>query len=149
MSFEEIYGRFSAIDKSAYKEVLEQKSNEVLPLLMDISGSETTGARLLAMFVLGAALSDGTLDKKEYEILKPTFKSFFGDDIDFNAATALVKSMVDGGNGLIKVVDELVDLLGIFSDEFKSELVLICLMICAVDGVVSEPEKEWIKKLIA
>ena len=142
MTFEETYARFEAIDKTDYKAVLEQYANETLPVLMDITGSESTGARLLAQFVLAAAVADGELAENEYALLEPMFKSFV-------ESKALVKTMAKGEKGLTELADDLIDLLGILSDEFKAQLVMICLMICAVDGNVSESEKQWIKQLAA
>ena len=43
----------------------------------------------------------------------------------------------------------MVDILGLLSDELKDDIVIICLMICAIDGKVSLKEKKWIKQLIA
>lgn len=149
MTFEETYARFEAIDKTDYKAVLEQYANETLPVLMDITGSESTGARLLAQFVLAAAVADGELAENEYALLEPMFKSFFGDEVSFAESKALVKTMAKGEKGLTELADDLIDLLGILSDEFKAQLVMICLMICAVDGNVSESEKQWIKRLAA
>lgn len=47
-----------------------------------------------------------------------------------------------------KVVDEMVDVLGILSDDLKNDIVLVCMLICAVDGKISLKEKSWIKQLL-
>ncbi|MDE5593555.1 MAG: hypothetical protein K2I75_06450 [Clostridiales bacterium] len=149
MTFEEIYNEFKAIDPAAYRRELESKSMSVLPALISISGNERVGARFLATFVLGAALSDGELDKHEYDMLEPMFYTFFGDEVSFAESKILAKNMVAGGNALPDKVDEMIDFFGRLSEKLKADLVLICLMICAVDGDVSQNEKDWIARLVA
>ena len=42
----------------------------------------------------------------------------------------------------------MVDVIGCFSDEMKTDIVIVAMLICAVDGKISFKEKNWIKKLI-
>ena len=42
----------------------------------------------------------------------------------------------------------MVDILGMVSVELKTDIILVCLMVCAIDGHVSRKEKKWIKQLI-
>ena len=49
---------------------------------------------------------------------------------------------------LKKSVDEMVDVLGLLSDDLKDDIITVCLLICAVDGKVSLRERNWIKQLI-
>lgn len=34
------------------------------------------------------------------------------------------------------------------SEELKENIIIVCLLICAVDGKVSPKEKTWIKQLV-
>ncbi len=47
-----------------------------------------------------------------------------------------------------RTMDRMVDVIGLVSPELKDDIVLVCLMVCAVDGKVSAKEKKWIKQLI-
>ena len=42
----------------------------------------------------------------------------------------------------------MVDILGELDDELKDDIVIVCMMICAIDGKISLKEKNWIKQLI-
>lgn len=148
MTFEEIYTEFKAVAPATYERELGSKAMSVLPVLIDFSGNERVGVRFLSMFVLGAAMSDGKLEHNEYELLQPLFRVFFGDEVSFEESKTLVKNMAANGN-LPNKVDEIVDFFGALDENLKKELVLICLMICAVDGDVSEVEKQWIARLVA
>ena len=69
--------------------------------------------------------------------------------IDFTKdCNALVKSMRADNRQLKRYVDDMVDLLGLVSDDLKEDIILVCLILCAVDGKISAKEKRWIKQLI-
>ena len=45
-------------------------------------------------------------------------------------------------------MDLMVDMLGLVSPELKEDIVVLCLLVCAVDGKVSRKERKWIEKLV-
>ena len=45
-------------------------------------------------------------------------------------------------------VDDLIDILGEISEGLKTDIIFVCMIICAIDGKVSLRERLWIKKLI-
>ena len=45
-------------------------------------------------------------------------------------------------------VDLMVDILGTISLDLKRDIIIVCMMICAVDGKISYKERKWIKQLI-
>lgn len=47
-----------------------------------------------------------------------------------------------------KAVKEMVDVFGQLSDELKEDIIIICMLICSIDGKISLKEKNWIKKLL-
>ena len=59
-----------------------------------------------------------------------------------------MKSMRADNRQLKRYVDDMVDLLGLVSDDLKEDIILVCLILCAVDGKISAKEKRWIKQLI-
>ena len=74
--------------------------------------------------------------------------AFLGDNIDYDSCAKVFKSLKKEGKELKKITDEMVDLIGLFSDEMKADIIIICMLICAIDGKISAKEKEWIKQLI-
>lgn len=45
-------------------------------------------------------------------------------------------------------MDAIVDLVGLVSQELKDDIVLLCMLVCSVDGEMSVEEREWILQLI-
>ncbi|MCQ2085315.1 MAG: pyridoxamine 5'-phosphate oxidase family protein, partial [archaeon] len=64
-------------------------------------------------------------------------------------ALAIFKqSGLDNPEQYKKTVDLMIDLLGVVSEELKTAIISVCLLVCAIDGEVSKDEKEWIKQLV-
>lgn len=107
------------------------------------------GAGIYAQFVLGAIAADGRLSEEEYLIVYPLLHAFFGDDLDYGACKTAVRILRPESRELKKALNDMVDLFGTFDEELKDDLIIVCMLICAVDGKISLKEKNWIKKLIA
>ena len=45
-------------------------------------------------------------------------------------------------------MDAVADLLGEVSPDLKDDIVMVCMLVCAVDGSISERERAWIRQLI-
>jgi len=132
-----------------YKTVLTAKAEKVLPALAKIGGSRLDGASIFAQFILGAIAADGKLSEEEYRIIEPMLHVFFGDEVDYKVCKAAVKYLRPESKELKDALNDMVDLFGLIDNDLKDDLILVCMLICAVDGKISPKEKAWIKKLIA
>ena len=70
------------------------------------------------------------------------------DDCGDEDAKRAFSSLSKEHKELKNMVDDMVDLIGCFSDEMKADIIIVAMLICAVDGKISLKEKNWIKKLI-
>ena len=131
-----------------YAAIITAKTAKIMPALKEITQDTADSLELLATFMIASVYADGKLDESEYLLLMPALKLFFGDDFDYDSAKELVKTFKPEGKELKKVVDEMVDMLGELSEELKDDIIIVCLLICAVDGKISLKEKKYIKQLI-
>lgn len=147
-SFDQLCKEFETLDPISYGVILTEKSMRVLPALAEISADGLTGSAIFSTFVLGAVAADGKLTEEEYALTEPLFKLFFGENVRFEDCRAVIRAMRRESKELKKAVDEMVDLFGLISEDLKAEIILVCMMICAIDGKISLAEKLWIKQLI-
>ena len=147
-SFDELCNVFEEMDALSYTVLLTEKSATVLPALALVTGSIEAGASALATFALGAVAADGRLSEEEFALCRPLFAAFFGENVDFNTCKKAAALLKPESRELKKCVNDLVDMLGQLSDDLKDDVVLICMMLCAIDGKISLKEKRWIKQLI-
>ena len=67
----------------------------------------------------------------------------YGEALDYFHETGL-----DNPEGYRDTMDGIADMLGEVSPKLKDDLVLLCMMVCAVDGEISSKERDWIRQLI-
>lgn len=147
-AFDALCKEFEKLDAASYTALLAEKSAELIPALQSITDDDTKGMALFASFILGAIAADGKLSEEEYVICYPLLHAFFGDEVNYDDCKKAAKKLKPESKAFGDFLNEILDLLGLLSDDLKDDLVLVCLMICAIDGKVSAKEKDWIKKLI-
>ena len=76
------------------------------------------------------------------------YASINGENIDYESCKLMARYFRKENKELKKYLDLVTDLLGLLSDELKEDLIVVCLLICAIDGKISLKEKRWIKQLI-
>ena len=147
-SFNDICKFVEELDPVSYTGIIAEKSIKIIPALADITGSKDLALEQFSMFVLGAIASDGKLALEEYVTCEPLLKAFFGDTIDYDQAKNRIEKMKDEMNELKNVVDKMVDSYGLLAPELKTDIIIVCLLLCSIDGKISPKEKKWIKQLI-
>ena len=146
--FNELCRSVEELSPLEYAAVLGRTSLKIMPAIRAFSEDGRTCAEVLAAFVIASVYADGKLDESEYLLMAPLLKAFFGEDFDFEDAKKLAKEWRKEGRAVKKEVDYLVDFLGTLSEELKGDIILACLLMCAVDGKVSLKEKSYIRQLM-
>lgn len=146
--FDKLCKEFENLDALTYGALLAEKSLKIIPALGAITEDGLSGVQIFNTFILGAMAADGKLSEEEYLLCYPLIKVFFGDELTYEDCAAVFRKLKKDHRELKKSVDEMVDVLGLVSEDLKDDIILVCLAICAIDGKVSLSEKAWIKKLI-
>lgn len=146
--FDRLCRDFEQLDVVSYTTLLVDRSRRILPALAAITQDGESGVEIFRTFILGAIVADGRLSEKEYMLIQPHLHAFFGDSINYDDAKRIFRQMRPEQNELKSIADEMVDVIGILSDELKNDIILVCMLICAVDGKISLKERSWIKQLM-
>ena len=146
--FDRLCKEFENIEYEEYALLLREKSMKVLPALSVITQNGLSGIEIFGSFITAAVVADGKLAEEEYNLLYPMLTMFFGENLDYEGCKKAVSEMAQENKELKKLTNEMVDVLGILSKDLKEDIIIICMIICAVDGKISLREKLWIKQLI-
>ena len=137
------------MDNDTFNDIVNQKSADVIKALIGITEDSLSGVSVFADFILCAVAADGELTEKEYLFLKPSLDLILQRDTTFEDAQKLFYDEgLDKPKDYKRAMGQMVDVIGRVSPELKDDIVLLCLMVCAVDGEVTEEEKDWIRNLI-
>ena len=147
-TFSELCKKLEELDSETFNAVFNKKSTDVLTGLTALSdGNAAINAYL--HFILASVAADGVLDESEFRLLKPMFDNMDGQDVSYERAKEMFSEMgLDQPGAYQEVVDTMLDIIGEVSEEMKDDIVMLCLMTCAVDGTISDKEKAWIKQLV-
>ena len=137
------------MDPDTYNDLLVRKSARVV---RDLSGFTRDGAdavTLFADFILCAVALDGRLAEEEYVLAKPILDMILESDVSYKDALKFFDGAGLGDpEGYKDTMDAVADLLGEVSPDLKDDIVMVCMLVCAVDGSISERERAWIRQLI-
>lgn len=149
-SFNDLCKLMESMDPATYTEVMVAKSADVLVGLRDLTCDGLDALAIYTDFLLCAVAADGKLSEGEFLMVKPVMDLIAGSDVSYDDAKAIFKAAgLDKPKEYKAAMDKTVDLLGLVSPELKDDIILVCMLVCAVDGKISFREKRWIKKLIA
>ena len=146
--FNQLCKEFETLDILSYTAILAGKSVKVLPALRAVTDDGINGVTIFATYVMAAIAADGRLTEEEYMLCYPLLYAFFGDTVNYEDCKIVACAARPFSRELKKTVCMMNDVFGVLAPDIQEELIIICLMICAVDGKVSSKEKQWIKKLI-
>lgn len=147
-NFNELCATVEELDPLEYGITIAAKTAKIKHALDELTEDPEQSEAMLAAFLIASVYADGKLDESEYLLMMPALKLFFGEDFDYDSAKALVKEFKPEGKELKRIVDYVVDLLGEVSEDLKNDIIIVCLLICAIDGKVTTKEKNYIKQLI-
>ena len=148
-TFNELCKKLEEMDDDAYNQTLNQLSVKVMNDLSGLTESDKDAYEVYLQFLLAAVAADGKLAEDEFCLLKPLFDETAGHDVGYEEAVAMFKDMgLDDPAEIKEVADLMVDIIELASPETKDDIVLLCLMVCAIDRKVSDEEKEWIAQLV-
>lgn len=147
--FDLLCKEFEQMEPEKYATYLNVKSAEILPILKSAAADGLSGTIIFFSFVLGTIAADGKLSTDEYNLIYPLLNVFLGDSINYENAKDIFKSLKRESKDLKNITTKMIDILGLLSENLKEDIVIICMMICAVDGKISFKEKKWIMQLIA
>ncbi len=148
-SFNDLCKLMESLDPATYSKVMVEKTADVLVGLKGITCDGLDALAIYTDFILCSVAADGKLSEEEFLLVKPVLDLIAGADVSYEEAKAIFKAAgLDKPKEYKAAMDKTVDLLGLVSPQLKDDIILVCMLICAVDGKISFKEKRWIKKLI-
>ncbi len=131
-----------------YSSFLREKSLKLMANLKLITDNGIEGDVAFCSFMISSVVADGKLSEEEYILMLPFLRTFFGNDTNYEECKKTISKSLKENKELKDTVDTMVDIFGMLSDELKDDAIIVCLLICSVDGKISHKEKKWIKQLI-
>lgn len=148
-NFDDLCSVLENLDPRTYRDLMMKKTQDILVAFGAMSEDTEDNIALYCDFLLCAVAADGVLTEEEFLLAKPVLDRMLDADISFQDALEYFGDYgLDQPEGYKDTMDGIVDMLGAVSPTLKDDIILVCMLVCAVDGVISEDEKSWIRQLI-
>ena len=147
--FDMLCKQLEEMDPETFVQIFNQKSVNVISALADLTADGKDGVTAYMQSILASVAADGKLSEEEYVLLKPMFDRAAKKDTTYEEGKQLFQEMgLDDPAAYKDIVDTMVDIIGLVDEDLKDDIVLLCLLVCAIDGEVSDEEKDWIRQLV-
>lgn len=147
--FETLCRVMEGMDPEAYREILLERTARILSVLSRLEVGGMDAVAVYCDFLLCAVSVDGELTEAEFRLVKPVMDMIMETDTGYGDALDYFHEYgLDEPEGYMETMGHIADLLGTVSPELKDDIVIVCMMVCAVDGEICDSEKEWIRQLI-
>lgn len=147
--FDRLCEVLETMDPEMFNQIINEKSVSIVEGMAGILEDDFDIITTYVDFLLCAAAADGKLAEEEYILLKPTLDFILEKDVGYGDAQKIFyDARLDKPEEFKKSIDAMVDLIGMLSPGLKDDIILVCMMVCAVDGRISYKEREWIRRLI-
>ncbi|WII07241.1 pyridoxamine 5'-phosphate oxidase family protein [Methanomassiliicoccales archaeon LGM-RCC1] len=146
--FDTLCKQLEAMDTETFTEIFNELSVEVINEMAKITLDGGDALESYLQFILATVAADGKLSEEEFELLKPIFDMITEEDTTYQEGVSIFKNMgLDSPDAYKEIIDTMVDVIGLVSEKTKDDIIMLCLLVCAIDGEVTQKEKEWIAQL--
>ena len=136
--------RLDIAERAAF---VRERSKKVIETLMMFTEDEVSATAFFTGFLLGAVISDGTVKKQEFDLIKPMMDVAYERDFTYEEACETIRKLAPDPKRYNDFVDRVTDFFGQMSDAIKKDVIAVCLLVTAADGKISFRERQWLKKL--
>ena len=146
--FDTLCKQLEQMDSATFADIFSEKSDDVISALVALTADGKDGVTAYLQFILASVAADGVLSKPEYLLLKPMFDRMADKDTTYEEAVEIFNGLgLDKPEAYKDIIDTMVDIIGLVDEDMKDDIVLLCLLVCAIDGEVTKEEKDWIRQL--
>lgn len=129
----------------AKNKLITEKTKTILKKLSLLKNNYLDNLNTLAAYMIGAAYENFEIDEKEYLLIYPALLEIFGKEFDFLKVKNSFKTKTRGI--LKKITDNMITMLSNYKQDFKNDVIILCLCVFAYNGRISNEERKYLKKI--
>lgn len=138
------FEKLSAVER---RQLLEEKSQAVFHALQRRSVSESEAKEILAGFMIGSVMIDGTFSELEYLLIYPCLVKTFGHDFNFREIKERFRHSGDGGQTVAEYTRKMLRILRASDETLRQDILVLCMCATSIDGKITLREKRYIRYL--
>ena len=145
--FKKICHEVEALSPEERTALLVEKAIVVVKRLhvLQIEGVDPVDA--LVSFLVGSAVSDGSLSEKDLLRIDPLLEQAFGEFCDVLGIEKKLKVSRDVRKEITKYSQELLKVISDADESLCYDILLICLLVTSVDGKITLKEQNYLRQI--
>ena len=147
LEFQKLCHEIEALSPSQRAMLLTEKSVDVIHGLRELGSTEFDPVVILASFIIGSVVSDGSISEKDYLFIYTSLAKAFGDECDLYEIKSSIKVSKDVQKAIADYTKELLEIISEADDRLGDDIISLCLLVTSVDGKISLKEKRYIRQL--
>lgn len=145
--FTKLCARYESLTMLERRELLTEKSAQVIKNLRQLDISDIDPIKTLASFIIGSVVSGSDIDEKEYLLIYPSLVKVFGYDFDFAQIKKSFYPNQENRKQVEKFTKAMLNIMSNLDDEVKADIISLCLLIATTDSIISLKTRHYIRQL--
>ena len=138
------FEKTSALERGA---LLAEKSVKVLAGLRNLDVTGLDAVNVLASFLIGWVVCDGSVNEMEYLLIYPSLVRIFGDDFDYASIKAAFGKGAQGKQAVKTCTEQMEQIFAALDDDLRRDVFALCMCAVSVDGKISLKERMYLRRL--
>lgn len=138
------FEKTSALERAA---LLAEKSVKVIAELHKLDMPGVDPVNVLAAFLIGSVVCDGSVNEMEYLLIYPSLLRIFGEDFDYASVKATFGKGAKGKQAVKEYTEEMEQIFAMLSEDVRRDLFALCMCAVSIDGKISLKERIYLRRL--
>ena len=147
LEFQKLCREIEGLNPLQRAALLTEKSVDVITGLRKLECAEFDPVVVLASFIIGSVVSDGSISEKDYLFIYPSLAKAFGNECNLYEIKSSIKVSKDVQKAIADYTKELLEIISEADDRLRNDIISLCLLVTSVDGKISLKEKRYIRQL--
>lgn len=145
--FEKLCHEVEALTPAQRGVLLAEKALTVAAGLDELNITDARPIEVLASFIIGSVVSDGSISEKDYLGIYPALVKAFGEACDLAGIKNSFKVSKSVRDDINAYTQRMISIISQVDVDLANDIILLCLIITSADGKVSLRERRYVKKL--
>ncbi len=127
--------------------LMQEKAHAVYDGLNNLNLHGMLPFEILAMFIIGSLVSDGSISEKNYLYIYPALLKTFGGKCNLEEIKRRYIVAKDIRKEIKNYTQEMITIISKCDENLTSDIIMLCLLVTSVEGRISLKERRYIKQL--
>ena len=146
--FQKLCRKIEEMDPRDKAVCLHANAAAVIGRLRALNIEDFDPVEVLAAFIVGSVVSDGSISEKDLLKISPSLSESFGDACDLEKIKYSFSVSKDVQKAIAQDTQELISVLALVDEDLACDIITLCLLVTSVDGKISPKEQRYVKQLI-